>query len=61
MAIPTVCAQILTSFDLELKGEFLNSGKPFNLGDAKKVIRIPPGHSVGLTALETVNFRPATV
>jgi deoxycytidine triphosphate deaminase len=43
------------------KGEFLNSGKLFTLGDAKKGIRIQPGHSVGLTALETVDFRPTTV
>jgi len=42
-------------------GEFLNAGKLFTLGDAKKGIRIPPGHSVGLTALETVDFRPTTV
>ncbi len=46
---------------LGAKGEFLNSGKLFTLGDAKKGIRIPPGHSVGLTALETVDFSPATV
>ena len=46
---------------LGAKGEFLNAGKLFTLGDAKKGIRIQPGHSVGLTALETVDFSPDTV
>ena len=37
-------------------GEFLNSGKAFELGGAKKGIRIAPGHSVGVTAREKIDF-----
>lgn len=43
------------------EGEFLNAGKDFSLGDARKGVRISPGHSVALTALETIDFRPETV
>jgi deoxycytidine triphosphate deaminase len=43
------------------EGEFLNASKTFSLGTTKKGIRIPPGHAVALTALETIDFRPATV
>lgn len=43
------------------EGEFLNASKTFSLGKTKKGIRIPPGQSVALTALETIDFRPATV
>jgi deoxycytidine triphosphate deaminase len=44
------------------EGEFINTGKDFELGDKKKKgIRLPPGHSVGVTALETVDFRRETV
>src|SRR6266542_2085425 len=43
------------------EGEFLNAGKTFELGKSKKGIRISPGHSVAVTALETIDFRPATV
>jgi deoxycytidine triphosphate deaminase len=43
------------------EGEFLTGGKVFALGKAKKGIRIPPGHSVAVTALETIDFRSATV
>jgi deoxycytidine triphosphate deaminase len=43
------------------EGEFLNTGKEFELGKSKKGIRIQPGHSVGVTALETVDFRRSTV
>lgn len=42
---------------LGAKGEFLNTGKEFSLGKEKKGIRVPPGHSVGLTAYETLDFR----
>jgi len=42
-------------------GEFLNSGKEFTLGGSKKGIRIQPGHSVALTAFETIDFRRETV
>ncbi|NQU87046.1 MAG: hypothetical protein HQ541_14920 [Mariniphaga sp.] len=37
-------------------GEFLNTGKEFELGKNKKGIRIQPGHAVGLTALEVLDF-----
>jgi deoxycytidine triphosphate deaminase len=43
------------------EGEFLSAGKVFSIGRSKKGIRVPPGHSVALTALETIDFRPATV
>ncbi len=43
------------------EGEFLNAGKTFELGKSKKGIRISPGHSVAVTALETIDFRPETV
>lgn len=42
---------------LGAEGEFINTGKPFKLGDKKKGIRIPPGHSVGVTSFETLNFQ----
>ncbi|MEW5980820.1 MAG: hypothetical protein AB1806_00455 [Acidobacteriota bacterium] len=42
-------------------GEFLNTGKEFELGDKKKGIRIAPGHSVAVTGLETIDFRLDTV
>jgi len=38
-------------------GEFLNTGKEFELGVKKKGIRLPPGNSVGLTSYETLDFR----
>ena len=38
-------------------GEFLNTNKEFELGKGKRGIKIPPGHSVGVTALETIDFR----
>lgn len=43
------------------EGEFLTAGKVFTIGKSKKGIRIPPGHSVAVTALEAIDFRPATV
>ncbi|MCX6902464.1 MAG: hypothetical protein NTW03_03060 [Verrucomicrobia bacterium] len=46
---------------LGAEGEFLNANKEFALGKAKKGIRVPPGHAVAVTALETIDFRPATV
>lgn len=42
-------------------GEFLNANKEFELGDKKKGIIIPPGHSVALTAFETIDFRRETI
>jgi deoxycytidine triphosphate deaminase len=42
-------------------GEFLNVGKEFLLGTTKKGLKVQPGHSVALTALETVDFRRETV
>lgn len=43
-------------------GEFINTGKDFTLGKGKKKgIRVQPGHSVGVTALEIVDFRRDTV
>ena len=41
---------------LGASGEFLNSGKAFKLGGNKKGIRVAPGHSVGVTARETIDF-----
>src|SRR5690349_13427172 len=43
------------------EGEFLNAGKTFSLGKPKKGIRIPAGHSVAVTALETIDFRRSTI
>lgn len=43
------------------EGEFLNASKEFTLGKTKKGIRVPPGHSVAITSLETLDFRPTTV
>lgn len=43
------------------EGEFLNASKVFTIGKSKKGIRIPPGHSVAVTALETIDFRSDTV
>jgi len=42
-------------------GEFLNVHKEFTLGKAKKGLRIPPGHSVALTAHEEIDFSRETV
>ncbi len=42
-------------------GEFLNTGKDFELGPKKKGLKIQPGHSVGVTAHETLDFRRETV
>jgi len=43
------------------EGEFLSAGKEFELGKKKKGIKVPPGHSVGVTAFETLDFRRETV
>ncbi|HEY3852958.1 MAG TPA: hypothetical protein VGO67_01035 [Verrucomicrobiae bacterium] len=43
------------------EGEFLNAGKEFTLGKAKKGIRVQPAHSVAITSLETIDFRKETV
>jgi deoxycytidine triphosphate deaminase len=42
-------------------GEFLNTGKEFELGPKKKGLKIQPGHSVAVTAHETLDFRRETV
>jgi len=42
-------------------GEFVNSGKEFSLGKKKKGIKVQPGNSVALTALETLDFRREVV
>jgi deoxycytidine triphosphate deaminase len=46
---------------LGASGEFLNTGKEFNIGTDKKGLQIQPGHSVGVTAFETLDFRRETV
>jgi deoxycytidine triphosphate deaminase/predicted phage tail protein len=44
------------------EGEFITTGKDFDLGEKKKKgIRVQPGHSVGVTALELIDFRRETV
>jgi hypothetical protein len=43
------------------EGEFLNVQKQFTLGHKTKGLKLPPGHSVALTARETLDFRPETV
>ena len=42
-------------------GEFLNADKEFELGNKKKGIKVSPGHSVALTAFETIDFRRETL
>src|SRR6266851_2215620 len=42
-------------------GEFLNTGKEFEIGTKKKGLRIQPGSSVGVTAYETLDFRREVV
>lgn len=46
---------------LGASGEFLNTGKEFNISSDKKGVCIQPGHSVGVTAFETLDFRRETV
>lgn len=46
---------------LGAKGEFINTRKEFDIGSDKKGLRIQPGHSVGVTAFETLDFRRETV
>ena len=46
---------------LGASGAYLNTGKEFTLGDKKKGLRVQPGHSVAVTALETIDFRRETV
>ena len=43
------------------EGEFLTGGKVYELGKNKKGIRLPPGQSVAVTALETIDFRQETI
>ena len=44
-------------------GEFLNTGKNFTIGDKKEKggIKIQPGHSIGLTSYEKIDFTRETV
>ncbi len=42
-------------------GEFLTTGKEFQIGSKKKGLKIQPGQSVGVTAYETLDFRRETV
>ncbi|MBI4777772.1 hypothetical protein HY792_02470 [Candidatus Desantisbacteria bacterium] len=42
-------------------GEFLNTGKEFDIGKEKKGIRIQPSHLVGITAYKTLDFRREVV
>jgi deoxycytidine triphosphate deaminase len=42
-------------------GEFLNTRKEFALGKDKKGVVVQPGHSVALTAFETLDFRREAV
>lgn len=46
---------------LGARGEFINTGKEFDLSENKKGIKLPPGHSVGITAFEDLDFRRETV
>lgn len=46
---------------LGAKGEFLNTGKEFNISSDKKGLCIQPGHAVAVTAYETLDFRRETV
>lgn len=49
---------------LGAEGEFINTGKDYKLGggDRRKLgLRVAPGHSVGVTAFETIDFRRETV
>lgn len=46
------------------EGEFLGTDKSFTLGNGrehKKGIKLPPGHSVGLSSFEEIDFSPETV
>ena len=42
-------------------GEFINTGKEFDIGKDKKGIKVLSGHSVGVTAFEQLDFRRETV
>lgn len=46
---------------LGANGEFLNAQKEFVLGKKKKGVRVQPGHSIAVTAFETLDFRRETV
>lgn len=48
-------------FRLGSEGEFLNTGKRFELGKTKKGIKLQPGHSAGVTAFETLDISEKTV
>ncbi len=43
------------------RGEFINTGKSFDLSRSKKDIQVHPGHLVGVTAFEDLDFRRETV
>ncbi len=43
-------------------GEYLNTGKEFDLNAKKKTgIRVPAGYAVGVTSMESIDFRQETV
>lgn len=46
---------------LGARGEFINTGKQFDLSKDKKGIRIHSGHAVGVTAFEDLDFRREAV
>ena len=46
---------------LGARGEFINTGKDFDLSKDKKGIQLHPGHAVGVTAYENLDFRRETV
>ncbi|WOV90352.1 MAG: hypothetical protein R1F54_07320 [Candidatus Zeuxoniibacter abyssi] len=45
------------------KGEFINTEKKFEISELgrKRGIKLQPGHAIGITSLETIDFRPETV
>ncbi len=46
---------------LGAEGKFINTRKEFEIGKKKKGLKIQPGHSVGITAHETLDFRREAV
>jgi deoxycytidine triphosphate deaminase len=45
------------------EGEFISTGKEFKLAEngKKKGVKLAPGHAIGMTAMETLDFRRETV
>ena len=46
---------------LGTRGEFINTGKQFDLSRSKRGIQVHPGHLVGVTAFEDLDFRREAV